>query len=82
MKEKTEINIKDHSFVPKFTKLADKEKEKVLIDYNISPRQLPCILIKDPAIQDLEPKEGDVIKIIRNSLTAGESQYYRIVTNG
>lgn len=83
MKEKTEINIKNHSFVPKFIKLSEKEKEKILSDYNISSRQLPRILIKDSAIQDLEElKEGDVIKIIRNSPTAGESNYYRIVTNG
>jgi DNA-directed RNA polymerase subunit H len=40
---------------------------------------LPRILETDPAIKEMSPKPGDVVKIVRKSETAGESVYYRVV---
>lgn len=74
-----EINVHEHIFVPKHEKLSDQEKKEVLEMYNVSPKQLPRINSKDPAIKDLDIKAGDIIKVTRKSQTAGESFYYRVV---
>ncbi|PIN81065.1 DNA-directed RNA polymerase subunit H, partial [Candidatus Woesearchaeota archaeon CG10_big_fil_rev_8_21_14_0_10_30_7] len=44
-------------------------------------KDLPKILVDDPMIQLLNAKDGDVIKIERNSLTAGKTIFYRRVVN-
>lgn len=75
------IEITKHVLVPKHIKLSKEEKEALLKKYNFSDAELPKILITDPAISSLNPKEGDIIKIIRRSPTAKESVYYRVVVN-
>lgn len=40
------------------------------------------MMTSDPAIKLLNCKVGDVIKIIRRSETAGETEYYRVVVKG
>ena len=70
-----------HLLVPEHFKLTDKEKEVVLERYHISLKELPKIKKNDPAIDHLNVKEGDVIKIVRESPTAGESIFYRGVIN-
>jgi len=80
MEEKESI-VQKHHYVPKHTKLSEEEAKKLLEYYNISPRQLPKILKTDPAIQHLNPKPGDIIKIERKSKTAGKSYFYRVVVN-
>lgn len=76
------FDVSKHMLVPKHSKASDKEKNDVLEKYGITLRELPRILASDPAIQDLDVKEGDVIKIMRNSSSAGESIFYRRVTRG
>ncbi len=78
---KKKYDIKKHLLVPEHIKLNDKEKKELLEKYHISLKELPKISKKDPAIDHLNPKEGDVIKIIRKSPTAGESIFYRGVIN-
>ena len=63
--------------VPKHEKLSEKEKKELFERYNISQRELPKILISDAAIQGLDLKDGDVIKIIRKNKLLGESYFYR-----
>ena len=70
-----------HDLVPEHIKLSEKEKEKILKDHNITIKELPRILKDDPAIKHLNAKVGDVIKIKRKSRTAGESIYYRVVSD-
>lgn len=79
---KKELNIESHIFVPKHTKLNQEEVQDLLQRYNISLKQLSKILVTDPNIKNLEPKPGDVIKIIRNSPTVGKTLFYRVVVNG
>ena len=75
-------SVEDHILVPKHSKLSEKDKKELLAHYHIEPMDLPRIFINDPAIQHLDVKQGDVIKIERNSPTAGTSVYYRAVIEG
>ncbi len=80
-KSKFKVRVKKHVLVPVHKKLNDSEKKKILEKYNITFKELPNISINDPMIYDLNVKEGDVIKIIRKSPTAGEIVFYRGVIN-
>ena len=80
MPKRQPINTK-HVLVPKHAKLSEKEKEELFKKYNISLKEIPKILKSDPAIATLDVKIGEVIKIIRKSQTAGESVFYRGVSD-
>ena len=77
--EQETIDITKHEFVPQHIKLTGDQTEEVLKRFNISKKQLPRILKEDPAIERLDVKKGDVIKIIRKSPTTGEAEFYRAV---
>ena len=70
----------EHILIPEHRKLSKEEAEEILKKYNISKKQLPKILKKDKAIEHLDPKNGDIIEIKRESPTAGKSFFYRKVT--
>jgi DNA-directed RNA polymerase subunit H len=78
---KKKFKVDKHSLIPKHAKLSEKQKEKLLEDYKISLKELPRILKTDPAIDLLDAKPGDIIKITRESLTAGQSFFYRVVVD-
>ncbi len=73
--------IGKHDLIPKHTKLSEKDKKDLFEKYKISLKELPKIYKGDPALQSLNVKVGDVVKIVRNSPTSGESIYYRGVVN-
>ena len=73
----TKKNPLVHILVPEHIKLSDKEKMELLEQYHITLRELPKIKKEDPAIHHLELQEGDVVKIMRLSPTAGSSVFYR-----
>jgi len=73
--------IKNHILIPKHIKLSAKEKQALFEKYNITSTEFPKISKNDPAIFKLNVKEGDIIKIVRQSPTAGEAIFYRVVTN-
>ncbi len=77
----TTFDITTHILVPKHILLNEKEKERLFEKYNITGKELPKILLTDPAIKALKPKVGDVIKIERKSPTAGNTIFYRGVIN-
>jgi DNA-directed RNA polymerase subunit H len=72
----------NHVLVPKHTIISEKEKESVLNEYKISAGQLPKIFITDPAISDMNPKIGDIVKVERPSYTMKKTIVYRVVVNG
>ncbi len=72
------LNI-SHILVPKHELLSSAAAKKVIEDYNITVTELPKIKHDDPAIKDLGAKAGDVIKITRESMSSGESVFYRTV---
>ena len=76
--EKKHIDISSHKLVPKHEKLNEQESIDVLKRFNISKKQLPSILKKDPAIKNLNLKKGDIIRIHRDSPTLGKSTFYRV----
>jgi DNA-directed RNA polymerase subunit H len=76
------MDITKHELVPKHAIINEKEREELLNKYGITLRQLPRILDTDPIVKILNGKQGDVVKIIRKSSTAGESVYYRVVVKG
>jgi DNA-directed RNA polymerase subunit H len=77
----TKFDVKKHILVPVHIKLTDKAKKELFDKYNIALRELPKMSKKDPAIEHLDAKEGDVIKIVRNNPILGESVFYRGVVN-
>ena len=80
-KMKKKFKVDKHILIPKHAKLAEKDKQKLLQQYNISIRELPRIPKTDAAIASLNVKAGDVVKITRNSQTAKEAVFYRVVVN-
>ena len=76
---KKEFNIFKHELVPKHAVLNKKEVEEILGKYHIRAYQLPYIKASDPAVQTIQAKPGDILKIVRRSSTAGEVVVYRYV---
>lgn len=66
-----------HDLIPEHEKLSDDEKQVFLDEYEISMRELPKIQQDDPALQHLDVEPNDIIKIHRDSPTAGQTKYYR-----
>lgn len=79
MLEEKEFNVLTHDLVSEHTILKDEEKKQLFDKFNIIAEQLPKILKSDPAAKAIDAKEGDVIKIVRKSQTAGTTLYYRLV---
>jgi DNA-directed RNA polymerase subunit H (RpoH/RPB5) len=67
----------EHELVPEHSKLSEKDAKDLMKKYSLTIREIPKILLTDPAIAHLDVKEGDVIKIKRNSRTAGETVFFR-----
>ncbi len=78
---KQKFKVDKHILTPKHHKLGEKEKAQLLEKYHVTSKELPKILKTDSAIKELDAKLGDIIKIIRKSPTAGESSFYRVVSD-
>jgi len=68
-----------HRLVPKHVKVSDAEKEALCAQYSVDVKSLPKITVSDPALEGLNVKVGDVIRVERDSKTAGKASYYRLV---
>ncbi len=71
--------ILGHSLVPKHEIMSDAAVERVLKQYKVTKEQLPKIKAEDPVAKAIGAKKGQVLKITRNSITAGKAIYYRVV---
>jgi DNA-directed RNA polymerase subunit H len=78
--KKKQIDVLLHDLVPQHILLTKKETQELMDKYQITVIDLPQIFEKDPIAIAIGAKEGDVIKIIRESRTTVKSiNYYRYV---
>ena len=78
-RKRLQFNILEHNYVPEHIIISEEEKQQLFIEKNISSsKELPEISRFDPVALILGIKPGQVCKIIRNSRTAIDSNYYRI----
>ncbi|HTY89875.1 MAG TPA: DNA-directed RNA polymerase subunit H [Methanocella sp.] len=73
------FNVLEHELVPDHILLTEEETQEVLKKYGITRGQLPKIKSSDVVVKQIGAKPGDVLKIIRKSLTAGRAVAYRLV---
>jgi len=76
------FNLFEHAMVPKHEILTDKERQELLQKFKVHTYQLPYIHVSDPAVKAIGGKPGDIVKIARNSPTAGKYLAYRFVVEG
>ena len=76
------FNIFKHELVPKHEILPPEEAKELLEKYRVKLYQLPAIKASDIVAIAIGAKPGDVLKITRNSVTAGKYVSYRYVTPG
>ncbi|MGC8533268.1 MAG: DNA-directed RNA polymerase subunit H [Candidatus Parvarchaeum sp.] len=74
-----DIDVFNSRLSPQYRIMLKEELDKLLSKYNIVIKDLPKIKSNDPAVKLLNAKEGDVLEIKRNSKTAGQYNYYRLV---
>lgn len=73
------FDIGQHVLVPKHEILSKEKAKEVLERYKVSPHQLPLIKSSDPVVKAIGAKPGDILKITRDSPTAGKAIAYRFV---
>ena len=78
MKKET-LSILEHELVPEHVMMDESEVKELLDKYKIKRVQLPKIKVSDPAITGMGAEVGEVVKIKRQSRTAGESLSFRLV---
>ena len=83
MKEKENIGREfrplEHKMIPRHELIEEDELIKVLTEYNIDKEQMPKIRESDPTAKAIQAKVGDVVRITRQSQTAGKAIFYRLV---
>ena len=80
MTKKKKIDVLLHELVPKHYLLTKEETKELLDKFKISVTDLPQMFEKDPVAIAIGAKEGDVVKIVRQSETTVKSMdYYRFV---
>jgi len=73
------FNVLEHDLVPDHILLTEEELQELLTKYKITKGQLPKIKTSDVVVKQLGAQPGDVLKIIRKSLTAGKAISYRLI---
>ncbi|MFW9767203.1 MAG: DNA-directed RNA polymerase subunit H [Candidatus Thorarchaeota archaeon] len=75
------FDLFQHELVPQHIIALDEEVQLVLEHYGIKKSQLPRIFRDDPAVKVLGARPGQVIRVQRESPTAGKVFYYRLVVD-
>ncbi len=80
MTKKKSIDVLLHKFVPRHLLLTKEESLELLEKYQIEVTDLPQMFEKDPVAIAIGAKEGDIVRIIRDShTTVSTIDYYRYV---
>jgi DNA-directed RNA polymerase subunit H len=77
-----EFDVRKHVLVPKHEILSAAQAKAVLDKFKVAPHQLPLIKSSDPVAKAIGAKPGDILKITRDSPTAGKAIAYRYVIEG
>jgi DNA-directed RNA polymerase subunit H len=78
--KKKRIDVLLHKFVPQHLLLSKEESQELLEKYKIELTDLPQIFEKDPVAIAIGAKEGDIVRIVRDSQTTVSSiDYFRYV---
>ena len=75
----TKFSVIEHMMVPDHQIMSVEEVDELLTSYKITRDQLPKIYHDDPSVKEIGAKINDVIRIVRNSQTAGRAEAYRQV---
>ena len=75
------FDLFEHELVPMHIIAGESEIELVLSHYRITKKELPRIYATDPAARVLGARPGQVVRIERDSPTAGKTFYYRLVVD-
>ena len=73
------LSVLDHAMVPDHKIMSDEEVDTLLRTYNITTDHLPKIFHDDPAVKSIGAQADNVIRIIRESHTAGRAESFRLV---
>lgn len=76
---KSEFDIQEHMLVPKHEIMTEEEISNEFSDVDYNFKNLPKIKVDDPVVESIGAKPGDVLRITRESQTAGVFVTYRIV---
>ena len=80
MTKKRKIDVLLHELVPKHYLLTKEQSQNLLGKYQINISDLPQMFEKDPVSIAIGAKEGDIVKIVRESHTTVKFiDYYRYV---
>ncbi len=80
MTKKKKIDVLLHKFVPQHLLLTKEESQELFEKYKIEVTDLPQIFEKDPVAIAIGAKEGDIIRIVRDSQTTVKNiDYFRYV---
>jgi DNA-directed RNA polymerase subunit H len=74
-----EFDVGKHVLVPKHEVLSPEKTKEVLEKFKVTYRDLPLVKASDPAVKAVGAKAGDVLKITRDSQTAGKAILYKFV---
>ena len=75
----TSSDVLEHEMVPDHQIMSEEEVVELLAIYHVSLEQLPKIYHDDPVVKAIGGDIGDVIRIIRDSRTAGRAEAYRLI---
>jgi len=73
-----QINILEHSYVPKHIKLTDEERDEFYKKFHVNEKQVPEISRFDPVSRALCLRPKQICKIIRYDKISYKNEYYRI----
>ncbi|MBQ2654324.1 MAG: DNA-directed RNA polymerase subunit H [Methanobrevibacter sp.] len=73
------IDIQDHMLVPKHEIMTEEEISEEFSDVDYEFKDLPKIRANDPVVEAIGAEPGNVLRITRESQTAGVFVTYRIV---
>ncbi|WP_292518973.1 DNA-directed RNA polymerase subunit H [Methanoculleus sp.] len=73
------LDVLKHEMVPDHQIMSEEEVADLLAAYHISLEQLPKIYHDDPAVKVTGGDVGNVVRITRDSRTAGRAEAYRLI---